>query len=273
MAEWSIATVLKTVVPLKGPRVRIPISPPDVQVITWTNYMKKNILITGKPKSGKSTLLRRLIDDIPNKVGFLTNEILRDASRFGFEIETHSHQKEVLAHIDFETPYKVSKYFVNIQNLESIIPEVSSFEPDSFLYLDEIGQMQLFSDQFKELVLKYLNSQNTCLCTLSYVFENEFTKNIKSREDVILVEISAEDRDAKEKFLKQLIKKVEKAKKYLSEPQRFSRKDSKIELQSEHGIRNMSFINDEWNCSCDFYKEYGICSHAIATQEIVDKLI
>lgn len=234
--------------------------------------MRNNILITGKPKSGKSTLLRKLINNISDKVGFVTNEILGDVGRLGFEIETYSHKKKVLAHVDFETLHKVSKYFVNIQNLDELIPEVYSFQTEDFLYLDEIGQMQLFSDQFKELVLKYLSSPNTCLATLSSVFEDDFTKHIKARQDVIIVEISSEDRDVKEKFLRQLIQKVEKAKRYISEPQRFNRKGSGIELQSEHGVRSLSFANDKWNCTCDFYQEYGICSHAIATQEIVGEL-
>ncbi|OGZ57719.1 MAG: hypothetical protein A3F94_01765 [Candidatus Spechtbacteria bacterium RIFCSPLOWO2_12_FULL_38_22] len=230
--------------------------------------MKKNILITGEPKSGKSTLLRKITEDIPNKIGFVTNEISENNGRVGFEIETHSQQKKVLAHINFKTPHKVSRYFVDIQNLESVVSEVSKFKNDDFLYLDEIGQMQLFSDQFKELVLKYLNSQNTCLATLSCVFEDDFTKSIKEREDIIIVEISSENRNEKEKFLRQLIKKVGKAKGYISEPQRFNRKGSQVELRSEHDIRILSLTGSDWSCVCDFYKEYGICSHAIAVQEV-----
>ena len=38
MAEWSIATVLKTVVPLKGPRVRIPISPPSLAEASYGGH-------------------------------------------------------------------------------------------------------------------------------------------------------------------------------------------------------------------------------------------
>lgn len=234
--------------------------------------MRKNILITGIPKSGKSTLLRKIIADIPNKVGFVTNEILESSGRVGFEIETQSQQKKILAHVDFKTDFKVSKYFVDIQNLELMIQEVSSFKDGDFLYLDEIGQMQLFSNQFKNLVLKYLNSQNTCLATFSYVFEDDFTKSIKVREDVILVEISAEDRDEKEKFIRQLIRKVEKAKKYISEPYRFNRKGDEVELKSEHGVRMLSLKDGEWKCSCDFYKENYICSHLIATEEFYKQI-
>lgn len=229
--------------------------------------MQKNIFITGEPKSGKSTLLQNLITNIPNKVGFVTNEIRDDNGRIGFEIKTHTGKKTVLAHIDFKTEQKVSKYFVNTEHLESLIPEVSDFGNTNFLYLDEVGEMQLFSNKFKNLVLQYLNSPNTCLAAISYVFHNDFTESIKERDDVILVKISTENREEQEKFLSQLLKKIEKAKRYISEPERFKIGDSKIELKSEHSTRNLVLENKKWKCDCDFFKQYKICSHVIATKE------
>lgn len=167
--------------------------------------MQKNILITGKPRSGKSTLLQKLINVIPDKVGFITKEILENNERVGFEIETHLGNKNVLAHISFKTPYAVSRYFVNVENLEAMIPEVANFQNNNFLYLDEIGQMELFSPKFKELVLKYLNSENICLATISSVFEDDFIKSIKAREDVIVIEISEENRDEQKEVVEKLI--------------------------------------------------------------------
>ncbi len=231
--------------------------------------MRKNILITGKPKSGKSTLLKKLISGIPNKKGFVTNEMLGESGRVGFEIETSEGNKTTLAHTDFKTPYNVSKYSVDIGNLESILPAVSDFETTDFLYLDEIGQMQLFSEKFKEFVLNYFNSLNVCLASISYIYEDEFTKNLKKRDDVILIEISAEDREEKEKFIAQLLRKIEKAKKYITEPERFTINGDTVQLQSTHDTRTLIFKEGKWNCSCDFSKQYGICSHAIATEEIV----
>lgn len=231
--------------------------------------MQKNILITGRPKSGKSTLLRKIISTIPNKVGFVTNEILGEDGRVGFEIETHTGHTAVLAHVDFETEEKVSKYFVDIRNLDSMLPEVSDFEGSDFLYLDEIGQMQLFSEKFRGVVSRYLDSPNTCLATLSYVFEDDFTRKIKERDDILLVEISAEDREEKEEFILQLLKKIEKAKRYVSESERFTVRGSHVDLRSEHGTRHLALMDGMWQCDCDFSARYGVCSHSIATREIV----
>ena len=160
--------------------------------------MKKNILITGKPRSGKSTLLRKLIVGVSNKVGFITNEIREEGERVGFEIETSGGSKALLAHVDFKTEHQVSKYFVDVKNLEVLISEASRFKGEDLLYLDEIGQMQLFSEEFKKLALSYLNSQNRCIATVSCIYEDDFIKRIKAREDVTLIEITAENREEKE---------------------------------------------------------------------------
>jgi len=160
------------------------------------------------PKSGKSSLLAKVIEGIPNKVGFVTKEIRVNGERVGFEIETNNGKKAVLSHVDLKTPNKVSKYFVDVEALESVLPHVSSFEDSNVLYLDEIGQMQLFSEKFKDAVLKFLNSKNTCVATLSAVYEDDFIESIKKRDDIILVELTEENREEKGKLVRQLIKNI-----------------------------------------------------------------
>lgn len=157
------------------------------------------------PKSGKSTLLKKLIAGIPNRIGFVTNEVLGESGRVGFEIETHSGNKGMLAHVDFKTPIKVSRYFVDTESLDAIIPRVSDFDEGSFLYLDEIGQMELYSEGFKKLALRYLDSSNKCLATLSEIYQDGFTDAIRKRDDVILVELSPENREEKEAAIRKLI--------------------------------------------------------------------
>lgn len=231
--------------------------------------MQKNILITGKPKSGKSILVEKVISDVPKKVGFLTKEILTNRQRTGFELHTHLGNKAVLASVDFKTPYRVSRYFVSVENLESIIPDVSSFTDEDVLYLDEIGQMELFSEKFKELVLRFLDSQNTTILTVSQVYKSSFIENIKVREDVIRVELTEDNRGAVEKFVGLLVKKIDKAREYINKSDGFILKDSGAELRSEHGTRHLFLRNGKWECSCDFFREYQICSHSIATTELV----
>lgn len=229
--------------------------------------MQKNILITGQPRSGKSTLLDKIIADIPKKVGFVTKEVLTNGERTGFELETHLGTKAMLADVHQQTPYKFSKYFVQVEALETLIPEVALFGVDDVLYLDEIAPLELFSDKFKQLVLQYMDSPNICLATIKQNYADDFIESIKKRPDVVLVEITPENRNEQEQFLKLLIGKIRKARGYISERDRFTRKDSKMEIRSEHGTRNLALRDGKWECDCNFFQAHNICSHSIATSE------
>lgn len=159
--------------------------------------MKNNILITGMPKSGKTTLLKKLISDYPNRVGFVTNEIRVDGIRTGFEIESSTGEKSTLASVDFDSDLRVGKYGVDVGNLEKTIPEVTRFSQDDLLYLDEIGQMELCSKEFQDLVITYLNASNVFIATFSQVYRDDFMREIIKRPDVQIVEISENDRGGK----------------------------------------------------------------------------
>ena len=233
--------------------------------------MQKNILITGLPKSGKSTLLKKLISNLENKVGFVTNEIRENGERTGFEIETHLGEKSILASVNFQTDFQVSKYFVDIGNLERMISKITDFNNENILYLDEIGQMELFSENFKKLALKYLDSSNICIATISKIFSNDFTDQIKKRDDVILIEITEENRDSMEQFLIKLIGKIQKAKRYTTERERFLVKGDKITIATDHGTKHLNKTENGWLCDCDFFAENKICSHLIAVEKITKK--
>lgn len=229
--------------------------------------MRKNVFITGLPRSGKSTLLKKLVSGPGPKVGFVTSEIRQAGERVGFEMETHLGNHFILAHVDIKTPRQVSRYFVDVQALELMIPQVSVFRASQLLYIDEIGQMQLFSPSFCELVSRFLDSGNTLLATLSCVYQHDFIESLKRRDDIILVEITPENREKQGIFVAEFLRKIEKAKRYVSEPHRFAKRGWQIELQSEHGFRRIYFDGQVWVCNCGFYAQHGICSHTIATQE------
>jgi nucleoside-triphosphatase THEP1 len=232
--------------------------------------MRKNILITGAPKSGKSTLLEQLIVGYPNKVGFLTKEIRKDEIRVGFEMILHNGPKTLLSDVDTEDSHKVGKYFVHPQNIDPFLEHLSlPSDGISLLYVDEIGQMQLFSDLFRKTVLRFFETPNTCVATITSVYEDDFTQSIKNRDDVILVEITPENREGKLEFLKMLLKKIDKAKGYSAEPGRFTfENDTHTTIKSEHGTRRLVLQNNVWSCECDFFRAHGVCSHVIAVESI-----
>lgn len=233
--------------------------------------MIKNILITGIPGCGKSTLLREIVSGIEMKKGFVTNEILANGERVGFNVETSGGVTGILAGVSIKSEKKVSKYFVDVPGFEKVIEELFDFKENDFLYIDEIGKMELFSVEFKRLVEKYFNSGNICVATITKVYDDAFTRKIKKRDDVYLVEINAENRGVKREFVRKLIGKIERARKYAVERERFKIDGAKAELRSEHGTRKMILKRRKWECDCDFFGENGICSHVIAVEEVASQ--
>lgn len=167
--------------------------------------MKKNILITWLPKSGKTTLLKKILENYERKVWFWTDEIRVDNERVGFEIVTHSRNKKLLAHINHQSATRVGKYGVDMEAISHIIPEIELHTPVDILYIDEIGEMELSSKKFTNLVRQYLDSPNTCIMTLSEVFTDNFTEEIKRRNDIMIIKINRDNHLEQEKYIHHLI--------------------------------------------------------------------
>ena len=82
----------------------------------------KNILLSGRPGVGKTTLVIRVIEELRSiKVGgFYTEEIRQKGIRKGFRIKTLDGQEGILAHRDIESRFRVGRYRVSMSDLEGI---------------------------------------------------------------------------------------------------------------------------------------------------------
>ncbi len=167
---------------------------------------KKEIFITGLPHSGKSTLMNRVVESFPQRQGFVTLEIPgENGLRKGFKIVTASGTETVLASTEVETPIKVSRYSVIVENLEKVIPELSEINPGDVLYIDEVGQMELYSEKFKELVRKYLEHDGLVILAISQIYSDEFTQELLSRKGAAVIEVTPENREESFEEVKELI--------------------------------------------------------------------
>jgi nucleoside-triphosphatase len=160
-------------------------------------------LLTGKPGTGKTTVIKQAVAgaDI-NAGGFYTEEIRTARLRQGFRIITFDGHDAVLSHIDTPGRYRVSKYGVDIANLENIgvaAVERAIAESD-LIVIDEIGKMELFSDRFKEAVLKAIDSRKKVLGTIM-LNPNPFADRVKSRPEVRVAELT---RDNHQQVLKEI---------------------------------------------------------------------
>jgi nucleoside-triphosphatase len=166
--------------------------------------MKSVFLLTGKPGTGKTTVIRKALSFMPRKPGgFYTEEIRESGIRRGFKIITLDGKETVLSHVDFKGPYIVGKYHVNIENLESVaVPVViKAITGTGIIVIDEIGKMELISDLFKEAVLRAVNSGKKVLGTIMQN-PHPFADSIKANPNVEVITITVSNRET---ILQQLL--------------------------------------------------------------------
>jgi nucleoside-triphosphatase len=146
----------------------------------------KNILITGKPGCGKSTLVQKLRDEFRDRIisGIITPEIRKGSQRYGFKImDLSSKKEEIMASVDIQSKKRVSKYYVDVQAVNRILNKfLEGYEKADIFIVDEIGKMELYSEKFKEIIIKILDSNKPVIATIA-LSRDPFLDKIKRRED------------------------------------------------------------------------------------------
>jgi nucleoside-triphosphatase THEP1 len=167
-----------------------------------------NILVTGPPRSGKSTLIEKAINQIQAPItGFFTREIRQSGKRVGFSIATLDGKIGVLAHRKIKSRCRVGPYGINLQDLDQIaVPSMLPSDPEDLVIVDEIGKMECFSLPFKRALMYVLNSDHQLIGSIAIKGDN-FIQNIKKRSDVLIIPISKSDRDSALELLLEKIRR------------------------------------------------------------------
>ena len=156
----------------------------------------RNIFLTGAPSSGKTTVIKKVIErlDYPAN-GFYTEEERIEGKRVGFLMKTLDGKMGYLAHQDITSEFNIRRYGVSMENIERIA--VFSIAPvnTNIIILDEIGKMECFSAFFKEAAINALDALNVVIGTIT-VGGDGFIQKIKEREDIEIIEVTMENRNS-----------------------------------------------------------------------------
>ena len=157
---------------------------------------ESNIFVTGPPRCGKSTLIEKVINRMGGPAtGFFTREIQERGRRVGFSITTLDGKKGILAHQNIRSQFRVGKYSVNIDDIDSLaVPAMVPKQKGEIIVIDEIGKMECFSGLFKKTLIQVLDYPN-CIIRSIALKGDHFIQQLKERSDVRLVYISLQNRN------------------------------------------------------------------------------
>jgi nucleoside-triphosphatase len=148
----------------------------------------KNILITGTPGIGKTTLFRQVALECAlfSPVGFFTGEIRELGTRVGFSLTALDGRERVLSHVDLRGKHHVGKYTVDIEGFEAFIGDVLVTGPGTRLVMiDEIGKMECLSPRFRRRVREILDAAIPLVATVALRGDAGIA-SIKARDDIVV---------------------------------------------------------------------------------------
>lgn len=158
----------------------------------------RNLLVSGKPGVGKTTLVERVVAELRSRLrlaGFTTTEIRGPGGqRQGFLVRTVAGEEAELARVGLRSATRVGRYGVNLEAFEQLaLPELARRNID-LIVIDEIGKMECKSGRFRRAVEDALDAPINILATLG-IGHLPFFQALRDRPDVEQVSVTERNRD------------------------------------------------------------------------------
>jgi nucleoside-triphosphatase THEP1 len=173
--------------------------------------MGNALLITGAPGSGKTTLIRNVIAELPRSAGgFFTDEIREGEERVGFRVSALDGRTGILAHVKASQGPRVGRYRVDVASFEAVGVDAleAATRTADLIVVDEIGKMELCSPRFVAALEAALQSRKPILGTILQA-SHPWTDALKRRAAVDLYRLTGRNREhLKDALLARLLTEV-----------------------------------------------------------------
>jgi len=160
--------------------------------------------ITGMPNVGKTQTLVKVMEFLKDGgyriEGMITEPLIEKKKHVGFYVKDwQTGEKEVFAHIDFDSKDKVGDYGVDLNALEKIgVPAIEKAIADTdvdIIIIDEIGKMEMLSERFCEVVIEALDSDKPIVVTLHKKSRTPLLQDVRRRDDIRILEVTPVNRN------------------------------------------------------------------------------
>ena len=70
-----------------------------------------------------------------------------------------------------------------------------------------------------------------------------------------------------------MIGKIQKAKRYAEEPDRFCFEQFQVKIQGSNSQHAVTYDSGAWTCTCRFFASRGVCSHTMAMERLLGVML
>ena len=70
-----------------------------------------------------------------------------------------------------------------------------------------------------------------------------------------------------------LIGKIEKANRYAQETERVTFSEFAVNFRGENSTYTTGYNGGNWQCTCPFFAKWGLCSHTMAMEKILARML
>jgi nucleoside-triphosphatase THEP1 len=171
------------------------------------------VLVTGKVNSGKTELMKKLVEQESLKGNFPTGviacSVFKDGGKIGFNVTDLSTRKsKPLARVSNEIKYgfSVGRFIFSNKSFDFAKKALLKFKPNGVVFLDEVGPLELKDKGYAECLKKLLDSEinrlyisvrNECLAKVMQKFLlSRQAKIIKTKSSIDDIWIEKERNNA-----------------------------------------------------------------------------
>lgn len=163
----------------------------------------KNILLTGRPGIGKTTLINESVHRIREAGiqigGISTREIRSGNTRKGFMIrDIESGRGAIMASTDFKEGPLIGRYRIDISALVDVgVTAIrTAIEEADVVVIDEIGPMELLSFEMSKIILRAVESNKPVLGVIHWKKRGRLIHVILSNPETKVIEVRHDNRDS-----------------------------------------------------------------------------